>query len=178
MKRGAYIFVMTLFLLAGCSSSDAQSELRNEIELKETHITKLSEELAPGEKLDPKEKLELIELLNNYVEQYPEDAFAPECLSRIHMIYSSEEDYKSSLEYADRIINDYPDYINRALIIESQAGSYDIWIKPRDTSKVRFYYEMLLAEYPDLPAEKVMDIKDRLNNLDMTIEDIILQGGQ
>ena len=178
MKFGTYIFMVALILLTGCSSSDAQSELRGEIEKKEAHITELSNNLAPGEQLDPSEKQELIALLNSYVNNYPEDVFAPECLNRIHMIYSSEEDYQTSAEYAERIINDYPDYVNRALIIESQAGSFDIWIKPRDTSKVRYYYEMLLEEYPDLPSEKVEDIKARLKNLNLTIEEIILQGGE
>ena len=178
MKTGTYIVMIVLLILTSCSSSDAQSELRNEIEQKEASITTLSENLAPGEKLDPLEKQELIDLLNDYVAKFPEDVFAPECLSRVHMIYSGEADYKASVEYADRIINDYPDYINRALIIESQAGSYDIWIKPRDTSKVRFYYQMLLDEYPDLPKDKVDDIQARLKNMNLTIEQIILQGGE
>ncbi|MDX2360215.1 MAG: hypothetical protein QNK23_05385 [Crocinitomicaceae bacterium] len=175
MKTALYLLLVSVLVLTSCSNSEAQAGMRSHIEEKEAEITTLSEELAPGEKLDPKEKEELIVLLNEYVEEYPEDPFAPECLSRIHMIYSSESDYIESVEYADRIINEYPEYINRALIIESQAGSFDIWIKPRDTTKVRYYYELLLSEYPDLPKEKVDDIQERLDNLDLTIEQIIMQ---
>ena len=67
----------------------------------------------------------------------------------------------------------YPNYINRALVLESQGSTYDIFLQPRDTSKVRYYYELLLKENPKMEKDKREGIKDRLIHIDMNFDEFI-----
>jgi hypothetical protein len=46
---------------------------------------------------------------------------------------------------------------------------------PRDTSKVRYYFNLLLQE-PNITKQKKKDIKSRLERLDLTFEQYILKG--
>jgi len=89
------------------------------------------------------------------------------------MIYSSTKRYSLSVNYGDTLLKQYPNYINRAIIIESMAVTFDIFILPRKKEKVRFYNELLLKENPDFPKEKQEEIKFKLENLDLTLEEII-----
>ena len=94
------------------------------------------------------------------------------------MIYSSTKRYPLSVNYGDTLLNQYPDYINRAMIIESMAVTYDIFILPRNKDKVRFYNELLLKENPDLSEDKQAEIKFKLENLDLTLEEMIEKSNQ
>jgi hypothetical protein len=67
----------------------------------------------------------------------------------------------------------FPKYVNRALVLESQGSAYDIFIQPRDTSKVRKYYTMLLEENPKMEKDKAEGIRDRLRHLDMNFDQFI-----
>jgi hypothetical protein len=58
-------------------------------------------------------------------------------------------------------------------LLESLASSYDI-NTPRDTAKVRYYFELLLKE-PGLKTQQKKDIKSRLAHLDLTFEEYILK---
>ena len=51
--------------------------------------------------------------------------------------------------------------------------SYDIFMQPRDTAKVRKYYTMLLNENPKMEKDKAEGIRDRLNHLDMNFDQFI-----
>ena len=59
------------------------------------------------------------------------------------------------------------------MVIESQANSFDMFIQPRDTKKVRYYLELLLKEFPKMDKERKEDIAFRLKYLDLTIEQIM-----
>ena len=94
------------------------------------------------------------------------------------MICSSTKRYPLSINYGDTLLNQYPDYINRAMIVESMAVTYDIFISPRDKEKVRFYNELLLKENPNLPKDKRKEIEFKLENLDLTLEEMIEKANQ
>ena len=89
------------------------------------------------------------------------------------MKYSGSGDFKKAAMYGDTLLLKYEYYVNRAMILESLANIHDMNLSPRDTSKVRFYSEMLLKENPDLPLEKVEDINYRLDNINLTIRELI-----
>ncbi len=166
-------FICLTFALYSCSGG--ASSAYDEIKKMEADITELSENLQPGE-IVPEEKTNLLEeLLKSFYQMYPENEHAPECLDKLHMMYSGRMDYETSARYADTLLDKYPNYVNRAMILESQASTYDIYLQPRDTSKVRYYYEMLLSEYPELPKDKREGIESRLENLHLSIEQIIMQ---
>jgi hypothetical protein len=54
------------------------------------------------------------------------------------------------------------------------ASAYDIYILPRDTSKVRHYYDLLLKD-EKVDVSKKKDIRARLNHLNLTFDEYILQ---
>ena len=166
--------ILMLVILTSCGSGNDQTQMRDKIIAMEDSISVLTKNLSPGEQLGESVNLELIELLTSYYRTYPEDVYAPEYLDKVHMVYSAMGKYELSTKYADTLLTNYKDYINRAMIIESQASTYDIFLKPRDKEKVRYYYELLLKENPDLPKEKVDEIKFRLKNRDLTIDQLIL----
>ncbi|MFN5909723.1 MAG: hypothetical protein ACK45H_00165 [Bacteroidota bacterium] len=118
-----------------------------------------------------------IELINRYLEfykNYPEDSYAPECLDKVHMVYSGMNVHMRSAQYADTLLTKYPEYVNRAMVLESQGSNYDIFIQPRDSAKVRYYYQLLLKENPTLDKDKKKGIQERLKfnhlNFDQYLE--------
>lgn len=163
--------ITALTLLSSCGS-DVQNAY-DAITAKEDSLAVASEKLPYGEMLPEDDTYQLITLLLNFSEDFPEDEHAPECLDKVHMAYSGLRVYNKASFYADKLLKEYPDYINKAMVLESQAGNYDLFIVPRDTSKVRYYYELLLKE--DITKEKRKDIKKRLKYLDLTIEEYILK---
>jgi len=73
---------------------------------------------------------------------------------------------EKALEYGDTLLLNFPNYKNRDFILESMASTYDVLIEPRDTSKVRYYYSLLL-KVKNLPKEKREGIENRLKHLDL-----------
>jgi hypothetical protein len=116
---------------------------------------------------------ELINRLLAFYQNYPEDPYAPECLDKVHMKYAGLNIPTRAMEYADTLLLKYPKYPNRAMVLESQGSNYDIFIQPRDTAKVRYYYTLLLQENPKMDKEKIAGIKDRLAHLEMDFDTFI-----
>ena len=174
MKIKLLFIVLGIFITVGCDSQNANNEkMLSEIAKKEQSIKKISIDLRPGQVIPMSESDELVDLLVDYYHTYPESLEAALCLDKIHMIYSSTKRYSLSVNYGDTLLKQYPNYINRAIIIESMAVTFDIFILPRKKEKVRFYNELLLKENPDFPKEKQEEIKFKLENLDLTLEEII-----
>jgi tetratricopeptide (TPR) repeat protein len=116
---------------------------------------------------------ELINRLLDFYHYYPEDVYAAECLDKVHMKYSGLNIHQRAVQYADTLLEKYPDYVNRAMVLESQGSTYDVFITPRDTAKVRYYYELLLKENPKIDKDKREGIQDRLKHLDMNFDQFI-----
>jgi len=158
-----YLFISALVILASCGGSMNTEEgiLENINELE----TSLSE-MSAGASLDAssykKSQEEYITSLILLYQKFPKSEKAPLSLDKVHMVYAGIGDYQNSTKWADTLLNKYPKYINRAMVLESQANSYDALIQPRDSAKVRTYYTMLLNEFPGLDQEKRTDIERRL----------------
>lgn len=118
-------------------------------------------------------RIEYINRLLEFYHAYPEDELAAECLDKVHMVYSGMNVHIRAIQYADTLLQKYPNYINRAMVIESQGASYDIFLQPRDSVKVRYYYEMLLKENPKMDKEKRKGIQERLKYNHLTFEEYI-----
>ena len=117
-----------------------------------------------------KVKLQLIDSLLSYYRNYPKDTLAPVYLDKVHMLYSGMGEYRTASTYADMIINQYPKYVNRKMVIESQIVNYDIFITPRSPEKVKQYIEIILNE-KELSSEARVEYALRLQNLDKSILD-------
>lgn len=97
-----------------------------------------------------------------YAENYPKAEKTAECLDKAHMMLTGIGKNEEAAKWGEKIITDFPDYVNRPMVLESVASAYDISIQPRDSVKVRRYYELLLNENPAMEAEKKDGIQRRL----------------
>lgn len=105
--------------------------------------------------------------------QFPKAIEAPKYLDKAHIIFASLGMHQRSVLLADTLIQNYPLYKNRPMVLESLATAYDIFLRPRNKEKVKMYYEMLLKEGRNLPAEQRENIRFRLKNIDLTFEELI-----
>lgn len=179
-------FILFLFLIVSCSEKVPEKE-DVVVENNSEQVTLLKEEIKNGEErlMEMSKKgaaiddvAEARKLLNNsllkFYRAFPENDFAPVCLDRVHFSYSAMRNYEMATMYGDTLLMSYPKYINRPMVLESQANAYDMLIEPRDTMKVRYYNEMLLKENPDLPKEQVEGIHFKLNHLELSFEEIVM----
>jgi len=176
MKLYKQIFLSVLILNSCSNSEESVSSNSNKNKKQEllSHISRLERKGIESKKgIQKIDRDSLISSLNNFYYAFPKDDKTPYCLDKLQMIYSSQENYEKSSEYLQVIIKNFPNYINRPLNIESQASNYDIFIQPRDTSKVRFYYNLLLKENPDLEEEKRSYIIKRLENNHLSFNNYI-----
>jgi hypothetical protein len=151
----------------------SKEELIEKITYMEDSLKGLTAELKEIKQIPNLTRMELINRLLDFYHYYPEDKFAPECLDKVHMTYSGMGVYVRAVEYADTLLEKYPDYVNRSLVLESQGSSYDIFIQPRDSAKVRYYYELLLKENPKMDKAKRNGIKDRLKYNHLNFDEYI-----
>jgi len=173
MKIAASFYIIAL-LFIGCSSSAQDPvQARTEITELEDSISTISMKLELGEKMDTSMINRLKGKLVAFYQTFPENEYAPEYLDKLHMLAIGERDYETGMRYADTLIKNYKGYINRPMIIESMANAYDMFIQPRDISKVKQYNNMLLKENPKMDKEKREEIEFRMKHIDLTIDQLI-----
>lgn len=169
--KSVVLFTLSLLFITACS--DEKAEMLKKIKDTETAIFEKSQNLGPGEVMTAADDQALIDVLLDFYRAFPEDEHAPECLDKVHMKYSGMADFRNAASYGDTLLTNYKDYVNRAMILESLANIYDMNVSPRDTAKVRRYNEQLLSENPDMPEEKANDIRYRLDNIELSIVELI-----
>jgi hypothetical protein len=169
----------SLFLMTACGGDKKEDsakakmtkeELKSSIKIMEDSLKILQSSKLPIENLH---RMELVNRLLAFYRSYPEDNYSPTCLDDVHMIYSGMGVHDLSIAYADTLLSKYPKYENRAMILESQGSNYDIFTSPRDSAKVRYYYELLLKENPKMDKEKQTGIRERLVHNQLTFEEYI-----
>jgi len=169
---------LSLFFLFSCGNPTEQKgkkeNLRERITSYEDSLANLQKDPQKAAQITSLAQIELINRLRTYTKAFPQDTFSADCLFKIHMIYEHLRAPREARAYGDTLLERFPDYKNRLLVIESLGSSYDI-NAPRDTAMVRKYYNLLLQE-PKMPTQKKKDIKARLARLDLTFEDYILNG--
>ncbi len=150
------------------------NELRKGIKMLEDSIMRMSQNPNIIRKQLPNlTRQALIEKALLLYRSYPNDKDAASCLDKVHMSYSSMNAYDVAVKYADTLIEKYPKYQHRARVIESAASHYDYFVKPWDGEKVESYYKLLLKDYPNLTEEKKSDVQFRLDNMDLTLEELM-----
>lgn len=115
--------------------------------------------------------------INLLLETYNEESSNPNnatYLDRVHMWYASIGKPNESVKWGETLLKKFPNYSNRAMVIESMAAMYDGDITPRDSNKVRSYYTQLLTEFPKLNPEKRKDIEKRLKYNNLSLEEYIV----
>jgi hypothetical protein len=177
-----FLFFIYFSLLISCGqnnekTSDSRLKLKNKITQLEDSIAQVQKDRNNMGKMSPLVNVELINRLIAYFRAFPKDAYAADCLFKIHMKYSELNDHENSVAYGDTLLNNFPKYKNKEFLLESMASAYDVYIIPRDTSKVRLYYSMLLND-PLVKREKKKDLRKRLNHLHLSFDDYILKLNQ
>lgn len=173
------LFLITAVVMASCG--DSTSEVVSEwTEVQKTSVENIKElekaalDLPMNSAADVENlkqaKLQLIDSLLSYYRSYPKDTLAPGYLDKVHMLYSGMGEYRTASTYADMILNQYPNYVNRHMVIESQIVNYDIFITPRNAEKVKQYIELMLKE-KELSAEARKEYESRLQNIDKSLLD-------
>lgn len=105
--------------------------------------------------------------------RFPKSKEAPACMDKAHIIFASANLHQRSVIIADSLIRKYPAYKNRAMVLESLAGAYDVFIIPRQKDKVKEYYELLLKENPKMDAAQRNQIEKRLKYVDLTFDEYV-----
>ncbi len=177
MKRFPSLFFICILILAACQDSpekqSKKTELRNRITSYEDSLATLQKDPKKAAQITSLTQIELINRLKAYSQAFPKDTFSADCLFKTHMIYEQLGAPLEARAYADTLLERFPNYKNRSLLLESLASSYDMNM-PRDTTKVRYYFNLLLQE-PTTTKEQKMDIKKRLAQLALTFEQYIMQ---
>jgi outer membrane protein assembly factor BamD (BamD/ComL family) len=177
MKRFPSLFFICILILAACQDSpekqSKKTELRNRITSYEDSLATLQKDPKKAAQITSLAQIELINRLKAYSQAFPKDTFSADCLFKTHMIYEQLGAPLEARAYADTLLERFPNYKNRSLLLESLASSYDMNM-PRDTTKVRYYFNLLLQE-PTTTKEQKMDIKKRLAQLALTFEQYIMQ---
>ena len=176
MKKNILRLLFVFPLLFACGNS-TNSEKKTAIDTLKEKITAKENSFATlqdaKKEISTIERNELIDMLLDFYTRYPKDAYAPVCLDKVHMLYSGMGNYKRASQYADLILEKYPKYVNRPMIIESQASNFDIFILPRDSVKVKYYYKLLLKENPKLDKDKKEEILMRLKYVSLNFDEYI-----
>ena len=92
---------------------------------------------------------------------------------KLHTTYLNLNAKELAVSYGDTLVQRYPKYKDRLLILQSLALYYDSEVTPRDQEKVKFYHEMILEEYPNINPEILEVSKTRLENIGLTLEELI-----
>lgn len=163
--------LITLLCLNACSNNDSANSadqiksgsmssegLKNAIKQMEDSIVTMQK---TNKNIPSLAQIELINRLKLFYQAFPTDKYAADCLFKIHIKYSDLNSQKNAMAYGDTLLKNFPNYSNRDFLLESMGSSYDVVIEPRDTSKVRYYYTMLLKEGA-ISAAKREDLKLRL----------------
>jgi len=169
MRRITIVLSCISLILYSCGNKPKVDE--NSREALKTKITEMEDSISALQKKssEPLPNLTSIELINRltaYYSAFPKDDYSADCLFKLHMKFSELNAHEKALEYGDTLLQVFPNYKNKDFILESMASTYDVLIEPRDTSKIRYYYSLLLKE-KNLPKEKREDIVNRLKYIDL-----------
>jgi len=175
MKTTIYLagfLILTLFIFS-CGDDSEKKELTREdykasIKQMEDSIATIQKDPVAAAKMPSLTNIELINRLIAYYHAFPKDEYAADCLFKVHMKYGELQAHQNAVAYGDTLLKSFPNYKNRDFLLESLGSSYDVYIVPRDTSKIRYYYELLLKE-KTLKSDKKAEIKARLNYLQLDL---------
>ena len=185
VNRNFVVFsILILMNLVACKTEEAKDkkstaskalskeELKTAVKYMEDSITALYSNPKTANSIPNLTQIELINRLKLYYKNFPNDDYSAECLFKIHIKYSDLKAHKDAMAYGDTLLSKFPNFKNRDFLLESMASSYDVIIEPRDTTKVRKYYSLLLKE-STLPPEKRQDISLRLKHMELNFFEFI-----
>lgn len=178
MKQFGWWMLALGMSAAACSENKKTGENseKPELEALKERVSAYEDSLSKGTaKMDAGQTqcVYYAEMCLDVPKNYPESKEAPAYMDRAHMIFSSCNLHRRAVITAEELIREYPSYKNRQMVLISLATAYDIFILPRNKDKVRYYYEQLLKENPDMPKEEREGYEFRLKYIDLSHEELI-----
>ncbi len=174
MKKNVLYTILACLLFFACQNNfqDEKKVIKSREALKK-NITEFEDSVAQVQ-TDSKSpnamsnisNIELINRLTAYYRAFPKDEYAADCLFKIHMKFSELEAQEKAIAYGDTLLQSFPNYKNKDFLLESMGSTYDVLIQPRDTSKIRYYYSLLLKE-KKLTKETREGIENRLKHIEL-----------
>lgn len=107
--------------------------------------------------------LRAIALYESYYHQFPKDSLTPIYLDKIHQLHTQEKRYTYAVNWVDTLLQQYPNYTNKAELLYSAATTSDLYLL--DTNRIKRYYTRLLDDCPKLKKNIRLEIENRLRNL-------------
>lgn len=179
MRKSIYLnlIIVLLTIVYSCGNNSKNLELTREdyklkIEQMEDSITEIQKDPIAAAKMPSLTNIELINRLVAYHQAFPKDEYAADCLFKVHMKYGELQAHQNAVVYGDTLLNSFPKYKNRDFLLESIGSTYDVYIEPRDTSKIRYYYDLLIKE-KTVKNDKREEIKARLKYLHLDLFEYI-----
>lgn len=178
-KLATLLYIGSLIALAACGEKNtaedgrpSQEELKAAIHKTDDSLKIYYKEIMAGntEKLPSGAIQKAIDAHLAYYHYYPKEAYAAECLDKVHQLYMQDKKYVSAVEICDTLIAKYPSYPNRNDVLLDAASTYDYML--RDTTHARKYYEMLLTSNK-ISTETKGEIEYRLSHLHLTLDEMI-----
>lgn len=180
------LIVLALFfsaLVVSCGDSEPEVEVEaaptvesiaEDIKMLEDSIMRMSQaEEVHGKQMINLTRQQLHEKLKYGYLNFPESDKAPEYLAKLHMSYSAIGVDEMASRYADTLISDYVDYPDRRQIIESQIVYHSLK-QPYEPKKVEELIRLVLDDKnANLSEEQVADYEYRLENIDLTMDQLI-----
>lgn len=157
-------FALSTVLLSSCSMSE--SKYNDKIKEMEDALN------ADTTKIPAKE--DVIKLIDSYVafvEKFPKSDIAPEYLFRAGRYCMSYQLPTKAIEFFDKIINNYPDYIKTPDSYFLKAFVYDSQLS--NIPMARKSYEELIKKYPN--HELALQAQELLKILGKNLNDIIAE---
>lgn len=154
------------------SEKPTAKELRSSIAEMDDSLKGLYD-LIRQNKISEIHSLNFMEAINRnlaFYKVYPKDPFSAECLDKTQQLYTQLKSYKNALAYSDTLLEKFPDYPKKSIILLN-AGSIADGIL-NDTTMVRMYYSRLINEVPNLDKETADMVKFRLRYLHLNFEQL------
>jgi hypothetical protein len=164
-----------VFAIFSCGEAEKKSEKKNDLAGMEAALKTYEDSLnvkANGIP-NPTVAVAYAEKCLAITHAFPKSKEAPKYMNKAHIIFSSVGLHQRSVIIGDSLIRNYPMYEKRAMVLESLASSYDVFIQPRKKDKVKLYYEMLLREDKAMSTEQKAQIEKRLKYIDLSFEEFI-----
>ena len=163
MKYLIAISLITLVVFSNCSDSlrDQQNNIIIELETKLTNDTSLV--------LNKNIALDLSRNYDNFASQFPKDSLAPDYLFKAGEITMNLNMGSKSIEYFNRLINQYPNFNKLPETVFLKAFVYENLIE--DLEKATETYNQFMKNHPDHILYK--DAKASISNMGKSLEDII-----
>lgn len=173
------IFTACLGLLLVSCNTDATEDKHEETEVVDTtpqlnDLVAISDSIAADLKKDIP-RVELKKYRNaiarniDIYSYYPKSEESAKAVDLVQGYATQIEDYALSVEWSEKLINEYPEYKGRELILFNLANTCNLMTK--DTIKAKKYFNMFIEEYPNSPLSA--DARFSVEHLGLSLEDII-----